>query len=204
MSRKKTDVTPPEAPKVSRSTLKRQNRFLKAFPRIGTVSGTAAAVRISRATVYRWLKAPEFAERFAEAERELNEALDQEVIRRGLRGVEDFVTHSGQLVFISYDEDGNVVPHGSEKAVRTEPYKRRTYSDKLLLAALQARDQRYSEQDGVNVTTVINSRTAWERHLQEERELKQIYEDPELVEMASEFTRLTILKMEEAEQNGNA
>jgi hypothetical protein len=196
---------------VSKSVRQRQNRFLRAFPKVGTVSKACATSHVSRTSVYRWLKEDaEFAERFADAEKQLSDALDAECLRRGWLGVEDYVTHGGQVVFLHFDEEGNHVPAGDPMAVRREPYRRRVYSDKLLLEALRARDQRYAERSSVNVTATTSimpprGSREFERMQQEDREMRLILEDPELAAKAEEFARLQILKMEqiEAEQNGS-
>lgn len=107
--------------------------FLRAYERLGTVLHAAEEAGIDRQTHYAWLKDPEYAAAFADAEEKSVDALEAEARRRGIYGTEEPVYHNGQIV-------GSI----------------RKYSDTLLIFLLKgAKPQKY--RDRVDISMDVRS-----------------------------------------------
>jgi hypothetical protein len=133
-----------------KSSIKKE-RFLKAFARLGSVTGAAKAARCHRTLHYQWLREdPEYPRRYAEAREQAVDGLEDEAIRRARDGVEEPVYQGGKLV-------GTV----------------RKYSDTLLMFLLNGlRPDRYRRKGDVHVAGDVNVTSAEEYR----KALTQMYE----------------------------
>jgi hypothetical protein len=102
-------------PKASTTTAQ-QNAFLEAFSQLGTVKAAALLINIDRGLHYKWLKDEAYAQRFKDADEDVTQTLEQEMMRRAVRGTDRPVFHKGK-------QCGTI----------------REYSDVLLIFALKAR-----------------------------------------------------------------
>lgn len=76
-----------------------QERFLTIFAQTANVMLACRAVSIGRSTAYEWRKTDEeFSLRWADAEEEANEAIEAEIHRRAIVGVDEPVYYKGQLI----------------------------------------------------------------------------------------------------------
>ncbi len=84
-----------------------QRRFLDAF--VAQVSESAACriAHIDRKTVRNWEKTdPTFALRYQDAERQVNDAIDAEIARRGIQGVPEPLVSTGKVI---RNDDGTIM-----------------------------------------------------------------------------------------------
>lgn len=105
-------------------TEKRQAKILDLLEQTGNLSASSAAAGVSARAVYKLMdRNPEFRKQVKDAREKACLAIEQEMIRRGLTGIERGVYYQGEKV-------------ATEKE----------YSDKLLLALAKANmPQRYAE-----------------------------------------------------------
>lgn len=89
---------PKGAPKIpQRKKAASQGEFLKAVSEIGTISGAARLVGISRDVHYDWMQDPAYAARFEVAVDRFSDNLEREAIRRAYEGTEEPVGwHQGE------------------------------------------------------------------------------------------------------------
>ncbi len=73
----------------------RQNAFLKAYAEAGTISAAAKAARITRRLHFKWMKEPEYAEKFCEAQEMAHDKLEQEARRRAVEGWTEPIFYEG-------------------------------------------------------------------------------------------------------------
>ena len=117
----------------------RQNAFLLAYAKVGTVTGAAKAAGIGRRIHYVWLKRDaSYKQRFIDARREAGDNLETEARRRALEGVRRPLVQGGKIVFASFDNEGNIVADNDPKAVRKGPVYESYHSDRLLEVLLRA------------------------------------------------------------------
>jgi hypothetical protein len=108
----------------------KKTMFLGELKRHGFVMRACQAVKIDRATVYRWLATDaKFAERFREIEDSITEICESAAMERGIQGVKRPVLHNGKQV---RDAQGN-------------PLFEVDYSDGLLISLLKARSPKYKD-----------------------------------------------------------
>ena len=79
---------------------KQQRRFLDAYERLGTVKAAAEEAGRHRDRHYEWLDDPEYKAAFEQAEENACQAVDREIRRRAVEGIEEPVVYQGK---ISYD-----------------------------------------------------------------------------------------------------
>ena len=79
-------------------TRRKRTAFLAAFAELGTITHAARAAGVERKSHYNWLKDPEYAVAFADAQEESIEALESEARRRAVVGNEKPVYQGGELV----------------------------------------------------------------------------------------------------------
>lgn len=71
---------------------KKKEAFIREFPKHGTLTPTAEAVKIAPSTVYEWLeKDPEFAKAFEACDQAITDRLEKRAVAKAL-GVEDGAT----------------------------------------------------------------------------------------------------------------
>ena len=120
-------------------------RFLESLASTGNVSASAAAVGLSRNTIYILRREDEeFADAFADAIEQATDALEAEARRRALDGVEEPVVSAGRLV----------VDPQTDK-----PLMVRRYSDTLMVTLLKAhRPDKFKDRAAVETSgrVVIN------------------------------------------------
>lgn len=76
----------------------RKRRFLEAMARVGTIHGASRETGIHRSVHYEWMKDPEYAAAFAEAEEAAIDAMEAEARRRAVEGVTRPVYQGGRHV----------------------------------------------------------------------------------------------------------
>jgi hypothetical protein len=117
---------------------KRRAMFLDAYARCGTIWHAAQEAGIHRNTHYSWLaNDADYAEAFAEAEERAIEALEREVRRRAVEGVDEPVFYKGE-------QCGTI----------------RRYSDTLLIFALKRFRPEYREHHRVQVDASVTHHDA--------------------------------------------
>ena len=83
--------------------LAKKMAFLEAFAKLGTVTGAARQAGIDRVTHVNWMKAdPDYVAKFADAEYEAADYVEQEIRRRAIVGVQEPV-HG---IIYTYDNEG--------------------------------------------------------------------------------------------------
>jgi hypothetical protein len=120
-----------------------QDKFLTFFREEANVTAACVAARIDRNTVYDWKsRYPDFAKSFEEAEAVVNDAIDSEIYRRGVKGWFEPAVSAGKWV---QDENGEyvMIPR---------------YSDAMLTLLAKSRMKKYREkQPDVDLTVQINT-----------------------------------------------
>jgi len=108
----------------------KRDAFLTAFAELGTLTHAAARVGTDRSSHYYWLRNdPDYAGLFEEASQRANDALEREMRRRAIEGVDKPVFHNGKVV-------GSI----------------REYSDTLLIFALKgSMPSKYRERIDITV-----------------------------------------------------
>ena len=76
----------------------RRTRFLEEFSKHANLGTAAKDAGVDRALHYRWLNDPEYVAAFEEATKQACDAIDREIYRRGVTGVEEPVFHLGKRV----------------------------------------------------------------------------------------------------------
>jgi hypothetical protein len=113
----------------SRLTSAKRKLFLKAYVASGTIVGAARAVSVSDTLHYDWMKDPEYAAAFVEAEKQAIAYLEAELFRRVYEGTEEPVVYQGEL---SYRKDKN-------GKLTNKPLTIRRKNDTLLIFALKGK-----------------------------------------------------------------
>lgn len=113
----------------------KKESFLESFGRIGTVTGAAQAVGISRQTHYDWLESdPDYPKAFADRIEEAADRLENEARRRAVAGVEEPVVYQG-VIQTTLNSQGQRIPVTVRK-----------YSDVLLIFLMKgAMPHKYRE-----------------------------------------------------------
>lgn len=84
---------------LTNSTQKKRERFLEAYPEVGTITHAAALAGIHRQTVYDWIKNDsDFAADFDRAKEAGADKLEREAIRRACEGINKPVYYKGQKI----------------------------------------------------------------------------------------------------------
>ncbi len=85
----------------------KKDHFLETFAKIGNITKSALVCGVGRSDHYYWLDSDKgYAERYGEALKTFCDAIDYEIFRRGVIGVDEPVVYQGQL---SRDGEGNLV-----------------------------------------------------------------------------------------------
>ena len=132
----------------------KQQAFLAAYARIGTIAGAAEASRCGRRTHYDWLLNAEYAAAFAAAEERAIEALEAEARRRAELGVEEPVIYQGRLQYeAKRDRYGRELKTADGQVIySTTPLTVRKPSDILLMFLLKSkRPQVYRDNASVEL-----------------------------------------------------
>ena len=113
-----------------------KTKYLKAVSQWGTITAGCREARVTAATILQWREHDlEFSIREQQAREALVDQLEEEALRRGVKGVQRPVYQAGHLV-----------------GYQTE------YSDLLLQLLLRAnRPEKYREKADINVTQVIKT-----------------------------------------------
>lgn len=144
-------------PRTYNTTRQKQDKFLQAYAEGSSVSGAAKVAGVDRNTVYNWkANSPEFTKRFLEAYEMGNDAIDDEIARRAIKGYQVPVVSAGKLV---YDKDGN-------------PLTETRYSDPLLTLLAKSRMNKYKDRQEIDHSVNINVAGAKEALLQKLQALK--------------------------------
>jgi hypothetical protein len=115
----------------------KQRQFLKAFVRLGTVSGGADAVGVHRSAVTRWRERdPEFAQAFEVAQEQFADRLEGAVLQRVIEGEFEYIPNP--KTGIVRDEKGVPIMQRRSNAQRD-------------LAVLRAHKPRYREESKLEI-----------------------------------------------------
>ena len=108
----------------------------------------ARLANVNRTTIWKTRQRDsEFDAACKEAIEEGAENLEAEAMDHAVDGVEDYVVHDGEVVFVWVDAEGKVVPIGSKGADKQVPLVKRRYSDTVLITLLKAHmREKYREQ----------------------------------------------------------
>lgn len=148
--------------------------FCAALAETCNVGKAAAAVGISRYTAYIWRKDdPDFAERWDDAMKAGLLALEDEMHRRAIDGVEEPVTHQGQL---SYQLEHFVDEEGKQQARLKRdqngqpiPLTIRKYSDTLAIFLAKAHDpDKYRDNSKLELAGSLELRKLSDEEIDEE------------------------------------
>jgi hypothetical protein len=131
--------------------------FLAAIRVYPSITLAARAAKVSRESHYRRLgREPAYRAAFEEAYRQGIDALEDEAVRRAMRGVQRPILYHGSPVMVMVDP--NDESKGMRNLFETE------YSDTLLLALLKAKKpESYKERVEQNVTGSIDITTRLQR-----------------------------------------
>lgn len=111
-------------------------RFLAELAVTGNVSHSSEAAHVSRDTAYEHRKSdPQFADAWADAIEEANDALEAEARRRAVTGVDEPVIYQGQVAGEWIGPDGRPATEGTDGA-KFVPLTVKKYSDSLLIFLL--------------------------------------------------------------------
>ena len=143
----------------------RQKAFLLAYSLCGNRTQAARAVECDRTLHYVWLKNPEYAKAFEQAQEEFCENIEAEIRRRGMDGIDEPVIYQGKLSYLPMvdvktgevlrDEAGRLRPSDQPLTVRK-------YSDNLLMFLAKAvMPEKY--RDSVHIEGKVNSEALAER-----------------------------------------
>lgn len=113
----------------TRHTATKRRLFLAAYAKCGAISLAAKAASVSQGIHYEWLKDPEYAAAFVEAEKEAINALEGELFRRVYEGTEEAVVYQGELC---YEKD-------AKGKLTNKPLTIRRKNDTLLIFALKGK-----------------------------------------------------------------
>lgn len=148
----------------------RQAQFLAAYRECGSVRISAAVARVHRSRHYRWLEDDAaYAQSFEDAHADAIEALEAEVRRRAVLGVEEPVIYQGALCYEPLrDKDGRpVLDDEGHVKFGSRPLTVRKPSDVLLMFLLKGlKPQTYRD----NVTVEHTASAEVIRALQAGRE----------------------------------
>lgn len=143
----------------------RQQRFLDALSECKSIKEACRVSNISRSTVYRWRDSNKrFKKLFDQANEEANDAIDDEIRRRGLEGYQEPLTSMGKLVYreeVLRDNNGKPMldKHDKPIMVPVEPVMTTKYSDPLLLALAKSRMKKYRERVDLDLLEQIDANT---------------------------------------------
>lgn len=116
-----------------------QAKFLAAFALGATMTSAAERAGIDRTTVYRLIESnEEFAAKFADAEKQSADLLEQEARRRAIEGVKEPVIYQGKLMGVWLNEQGEAVAENTPGA-KLIPLTVNKPSDLLMIFLLKGR-----------------------------------------------------------------
>ena len=125
----------------------RQQAFLAAYRNCMSVRRACELAGIGRTTVYGWCERfPEFKQAFDAATEDVNDSIDDEIMRRAKDGWDEPAISAGRLV---RDSDG-------------EPLMIKRYSDTLMTMLAKSRMQKYREKQQVEHSGAIDISNARE------------------------------------------
>jgi hypothetical protein len=122
--------------------------FLIAYRQLGSVTAAAERLGVSRSQHYEWLKHEGYAQEFADAQREVAQMLEDEVMRRAVQGIEEPVIYQGELC---YQQTWN--PKTRELKRSNKPLTVTKYSNSLITFLLKAfNPAKYRDKQQIEVT----------------------------------------------------
>jgi hypothetical protein len=123
----------------------KQRAFLAAYARIGAVASAANIAKIARKSHYRWLADPGYRGAFEDAQQEVLEHFEAELVKRAVDGDEEYVIYQGARC-----QEEVVDPQTGEVTMQALKIKRK--SDLLLMFLLKKLDRSYRENSKVELT----------------------------------------------------
>jgi hypothetical protein len=143
----------------------KQALFLTALGKCASIKQAALVAGVSRATVYRWQQSSAtFRAAVEEANKEANDTIDDEIVRRAIEGIEEPLVSMGKLVFLEeplLDEDEKPLLDEKNRPILriVGQVKVRKYSDPLLLALAKSRMKKYRDRVDLDLLEQINEQT---------------------------------------------
>lgn len=114
--------------------------FLASYARSANVTASCIVAGISRSTVHYWNEhdLDDFSKRYNIADKEADDAIEQEIHRRGIEGVDEPVIYKGEMQGVWIDDAGRPAAAHVPGAHLT-PLTVKRYSDVLLIVRAKAR-----------------------------------------------------------------
>lgn len=143
----------------------KQAVFLDTLRNCASVRQACEQAGVPRSTIYDWKsKSATFAKAFDEANEDANDAIEDEIVRRGKDGVDEPLTSMGRPVYEEIpelDRDGNPVldRKGNPKYRQGKQIFVKKYSDTLLLARAKSRMKKYRDRVDLDLLEQINQNT---------------------------------------------
>lgn len=143
----------------------KQALFLAALGKCASIKQACDIAGIGRASVYRWQQSSAaFRTAVEEANKEANDTIEDEIVRRAIEGIEEPLVSMGKLVYIEepvLDEDGAPLLDDKGKPVLriVGQMKVRKYSDTLLLALAKSRMKKYRDRVDLDLLEQIDANT---------------------------------------------
>jgi hypothetical protein len=138
----------------------KQRAFLAGYGRIGIVKAAAKTAKIAHRSHYNWIKDPEYAAAFADAQEEALAHLVAEVRRRAVEGIEEPVIYQGSLCFepIRDPKTGAVKrDRKGQPLLSTTPLTIPRKSDVLLMFLIKKLDPSYRENSQVHLAAAAGA-----------------------------------------------
>src|SRR5579859_541354 len=144
----------------------KQEIVLATLGKCGSIKKACEISGVSRATFYRWVETNKvFREAVEEANKEANDTIDDEIVRRAVEGIEEPLVSMGRVVYdeeMVLDENGNpeLDKGGYPKTKRGARIMQKKYSDGLLLSLAKSRMKKYRDREDLDLLDQINRQVA--------------------------------------------
>lgn len=144
----------------------KQETVLLALGKCGSIKKACEIAGIERKTFYRWVDTNKaFREAVDEANKEANDTIDDEIVRRAIEGIEEPLVSMGRVVYdeeLVLDKDGEpeLDKGGNPKTKRGARIIQKKYSDGLLLALAKSRMKKYRDREDLDLLDQISRQVA--------------------------------------------
>lgn len=143
----------------------KQALFLTALGKCASIKQACEIAGVGRATVYRWQQSSAtFRKAVEEANKEANDTIDDEIVRRAIEGIEEPLVSMGKLVFLEEpllgEDEKPLLDEKNRPIMRIiGQVKVRKYSDTLLLALAKSRMKKYRDRVDLDLLEQIDQNT---------------------------------------------
>lgn len=131
-----------------------RRRFLNFYAEFGMFYKAAAAAGVSGQCVYDHLKEDEeFAAEYEEAKGRFRDRVEEEITRRAMEGVDEYVTCGKGLVYVESETEFETVmtEDGPKQRPKMVPLKQRRFSDTLLMFHARRHIPEYRDKQQIDV-----------------------------------------------------